>query len=187
MSETRVFPIISHLVNHESLNGLSKVETYLEIGVSDGFTLQCRLNENPELKEMVLCDTWGATDGGTNRGSHEHIVTLLETAGYPLDRATFLDGDSKQKIPEYFGLYPSKVFDLVFVDGDHTEMGLWMDLVNTVQHGHIIAVHDVRNPNHPTLRDVFYTFYETVRERFIAVDDGYDLCALFSRELFNWE
>jgi len=187
VSENRVFPIISHLVKHEEMVALSKIETYLEIGVADGFTLRCRLRENPDLRELVLCDTWGSTDGGTNRGDHKHIVRLLEDVGFALDRVTFLDGDSKEKIPEYFALYPSKVFDLVFVDGDHTETGLWMDLTNTVEHGRIIAVHDGRNPNHLTLLDVFYTFYETVRERFIAIDDGYDLCTLFRRELFNWE
>ena len=71
------------------------IRSYLEIGVADGFTLSCRLRENAQLDDLVLCDTWGATDGGTNRGSHEHIEKLLLDRRFPLDRVTFLDGDSK--------------------------------------------------------------------------------------------
>lgn len=188
MSEDRVFPIISHLVNHEPLNGLlgCEIRSYLEIGVADGFTLSCRLRENLQLDELVLCDTWGATDGGTNRGSHEHIRQLLLSKGFPLERVTFLDGDSKLRIPEYFSQWPEKVFDLIFADGDHTGDGVWKDMINTIDHANILAVHDIRNESHLHLRDIFYAFYETVREDFIAIDDGYDLGMMIRRELFNW-
>jgi len=181
-----IFPLISDVMDKDVFVGLSTVSSYLEIGVSDGFSLECRLREHFNMHKIVLCDTWKATDGGTNRGNHKHIEKILTEWNYPLERVVFLDGRSQDTLPEYFDQYPDELFDLVFVDGDHTGHGLWVDLQNVFDHSRIIAVHDIRNVAHGYLRDVLYAFYETVREQCVLLDDGADLGIMIKKYLFQW-
>jgi hypothetical protein len=157
----------------------------LEIGVADGFTLSCVIKSHLSIKELVLCDTWGDTYGGTNKGNHQHIKELLMNACYPLHQTTFLDGDSKVEIPKYFNKHPNKVFDLCFVDGDHSGNGLWCDLINITPYAKSVAVHDIRHPAHLYLQNVFYAFYETVRGDFVMMDDGNDLGFLIRKGFLN--
>ena len=60
-----------------------------------------------------------------------------------------------------------------------------MDLVNTIDHAKILTVHDLRHTTHRYLKDVFYGFYETVRDHFILVDDGRQLGILLRKDLFG--
>ena len=196
MSEDRVFPILSHILNHEPLNILSNmrngsmacnIQTYMEIGVADGFTLNCRLNEHREyLEKIVLCDNWSDTDGGTGRGNHNHIVDLLGKHSFPLENVVFLDGDSTVEIPRYFSQEPGEVFDFIFVDGGKRMPVTSHDLGNTIQHARILGLHDIRNPSHLYLRHLLYAFYETVCKDYILIDDGEYLGMLIHRELWNW-
>ncbi len=110
----------------------STITSYLEIGVQEGKSLQVVVKNAPYLKRLTLCDTWGRRSGGTGRGSHEHIETLLTQLGYH-HAVKFLDGDSTQTLP---GLFNPKVldleerFDLVHIDGDHSEEHCLADLKN---------------------------------------------------------
>jgi hypothetical protein len=72
------------------------------------------------------------------------------------------------------------------VDGDHSGDGMWRDLVNTVDHANVVIVHDIRHHGYLYLKDVFYAFYETVRERFVAIDDGKDVGMLVRRDLLGF-
>ncbi|MHC4463552.1 MAG: class I SAM-dependent methyltransferase [Planctomycetota bacterium] len=175
-----VFPVLSRLV---STNALPKIKSLLEIGVRDGFMLSHLINENENLDQFLLCDTWGATYGGSNRGNHNHISALLQELGRTTSRITFLDGDSHSLIPAHFCSHPEAVYDVCIIDGDHSGDGLWRDLVNTVDHGNVLIAHDLRHRAHLYLKDVFYGFYETVREEFIAIDDGFDVGMLIRRTL----
>jgi len=185
-SVERVFPVISHMVNHEPLRSLDTIKTYMEIGVADGVTLGCRLKENPLLEKLVLCDNWGPIHGGTDRGNHDHIVALLADHSFPLDRVTFLDGDSTVEIPRYFNQYPDEVFDFIFVDGGKSIPVTSIDLENTINHARILGLHDIRNPSHLYLRHLLYAFYETICKDYILVDDGEYLGMLIKRDLWNW-
>jgi len=190
MSEDRVFPIISHLLNSEPLNWLrtGNLRSYMEIGVADGFTLECRLKEHGCcLEKVVLCDDWGGVDGGTNRGGHSHIADLLGRHKFPLENAIFLDGDSTVEIPRYFAKNPDEMFDFIFVDGGKSVSVASQDLENTYKHARILGLHDIRNPSHLYLRTLFYSFYETIREGYVLVDDGDYFGMLMRRDLWNWE
>ncbi|MBC8460845.1 MAG: class I SAM-dependent methyltransferase [Deltaproteobacteria bacterium] len=178
------FPIVTSLINGYLLPG--EIKSYLEIGVSDGFTLFNVLSHCPRISDLILCDNWTGNYGGTGRGNHDYIEAKLVRHGFPLDNVTFLDGDSQIKIPEYFEQYPDKKVDLGFVDGDHSENGLLGDLENMIEHAHILVVHDIRNANHLYLLNVFRDFYDTVREKFILIDDGCDMGMLLSRVFLNW-
>lgn len=179
-----VFPIITSLVKGYLLPG--EIKGYLEIGVSDGFTLFNVLKHCPEITNLVLCDTWSGDYGGTGRGNHDYIERMLIEYGFPLNQVTFLDGDSQVKIPEYFAQNPDKKVDLGFVDGDHSPDGLLQDLLNMIEHTHILAVHDIRHPSHLYLKDVLYDFYETIRESFILIDDGNNMAILLSKLFLDW-
>lgn len=176
---------VLHLPLCEAIVGLGHIRTYLEIGVGEGHSLREVLIKVTGLEEVVLCDSWGAAYGGSNRGSHDHIVALLEEEGFPLSKVRFLDGLSKVLVPDYFLGNPGKRVDLCLVDADHSEGGLWDDLMNTVEQTDIVAVHDIRHPQHIYLKCVFSAFYETVRDDFIALDNGDQLGMLVRRELLG--
>jgi predicted O-methyltransferase YrrM len=130
-------------------------ERYLEIGTRDGGSLTVVLENAATLRRIVCADTWGGEWGGSGRGSHEHIEKLLALHLYT-GSVQFLDGDSKQTIPTL-----RESFDLVLVDGDHSEEGGRADLENVwplVTAGGCVAFHDITHPSHPYLGDVFDQF-----------------------------
>lgn len=140
---------------HEYLEIPSGVSSYLEIGCREGDSLRRVVKANPELKAIVVCDTWGGVFGGTGRGSHHHIERLLEELGYK-GEVLFLDGDSKSLVPTL-----SRQFDLILVDGDHSDEGAEADLRNVLpllSAGGRILFHDICHPAHPGLRVVFDRF-----------------------------
>jgi predicted O-methyltransferase YrrM len=69
----------------------------------------------------------------------------VERAGLPLDRVTFLNGDSATLMREMQTRYRAR-FDIYLVDANHTYEGATADLENglpMVRPGGLIAVHDV--------------------------------------------
>jgi hypothetical protein len=186
-SEGLQFPILAQMLNGRCL---PPIRSYLEIGVSEGGSLLRVIAENPQLEDVVLCDNWSPTHGGSGRGGHAHIELLLSRIGFPLDNVTFLDGDSREMLNRYFTAHREKVFDLAFVDGDHTCMGLLGDLFDIRDRAMIIMVHDVQMRDHelmPDLRMLFYKFAQTeiCRSKFIIIDDNNDLCGLIHRDWFG--
>lgn len=137
-----------------------RVRHYLEIGVRDGDSLRVVLEEaGQHLESVWLADLWGSDYGGTGRGSHAHIEQLLQDFGFD-GRPVFLDGDSRNTLP---ALLPQKAraFDLVLVDGDHSEAVGLADLRNAwplVRPGGTLLFHDITHPEHLYLADVFDAF-----------------------------
>ena len=136
------------------------VRQYLEIGTRDGGSLRVVLeNAGQHLEGVCVADQWGTDYGGSGRGSHQHIVQLLDDFKFAGLRQ-FLDGNSRETIP---ALMPeqAEAFDLVLVDGDHSAEGGLADLENVwplVRPGGCVAFHDVTHPAHPHLSWVFEYF-----------------------------
>lgn len=127
--------------------------SYLEIGVQDGKSLQVVVENGPYLSRLALCDTWGRRSGGTNRGSHYHIETLLGNLHYK-GAVEFLDGDSTKLVPKLEGL-----FDLVHVDGDHSYECCLADLKNGwARCKRVLVVHDA------SFNDVHRALFEFGKE-----------------------
>jgi predicted O-methyltransferase YrrM len=64
---------------------------------------------------------------------------------YPT-RHTLLIGDSTKILPRFIEQNPGKKFDLIFIDGGHTEEVAWADITNCKKLAHartIVAVDDV--------------------------------------------
>jgi hypothetical protein len=127
------------------------IKRYLEIGVQEGDSLRIAI-EHGDLEWITLCDTWGDTYGGTNRGGHGHINDILEEVGFDPGMCEFLDGDSKLLIPT---LIPHTTpYDLILIDGDHSLLGCLTDMENCWQllrPGGIMIVDDITHPRHTYL------------------------------------
>ena len=131
---------------------------YLEIGTREGDSLRVVVEHAYTLGKVVCADTWGSEWGGTGRGDPSHIDAMLAAMLYVGDVA-YLTGDSRQTIPTL-----AEPFDLILVDGDHSEEGGRADLENVwpiCAPGGCIAFHDITHPAHPYLERVFDEWAES--------------------------
>jgi predicted O-methyltransferase YrrM len=154
-----------HVTAHPALYGglkliaaLHRPSTYLEVGVRDGHSLFWLLQgAGPNLRELALCDNWGGESGGSGRGGHDHIMVLLQELDYGGGRL-WIDGNSHEVLlPALAG----RTFDLMLVDGDHTEGGAMQDLrecLTALAPGGLLLFDDIGHPDHPYLQAVLDRF-----------------------------
>lgn len=62
------------------------------------------------------------------------VVRNLSLFGIKSNKITFISGDSKITVPQFFQKYPDKKFDYILVDGGHDEITAYQDLKNVVKH-----------------------------------------------------
>jgi predicted O-methyltransferase YrrM len=104
----------------------------------------------------------------------------VERVGLPLDRVTFLNGDSTAVLRQAQERWRA-CFDIYLVDANHTYEGATADLENglpTVRRGGLVAVHDVERgrpmaeatPSHPD------PVYEAMVD--FAARHGFEFCIL---------
>lgn len=167
---------------HATLRFLADdVRDYLEIGCREGDSLREVVLHATALKRVVVCDLWGSDFGGTGRGSHDHIDRLLDELSFTGERV-FLDGDSCQMVPTIRG-----TFDLVLVDGDHSDEGAREDLQNAwplVVSGGTLLFHDICHPAHPGLRRVWWEFVQSLPDCWGTNEflEGYGVGSALKRE-----
>jgi predicted O-methyltransferase YrrM len=140
-------------------------EAYLEIGVDGGESLRTVLRST-SLKRAVLCDMWDPSYCRHGLLSHAHIEVIMEIYGV---KGEFLDGLSETMIPRLDG----QTFDLITVDGDHSESGAETDLQNCwplLRDGGILAFDDIAHPNYPGLPDVLDRFLAANKDAIAAVE-----------------
>lgn len=179
---------VMEIWNNESFTRLydmvfrdNPVKKYMEIGVGEGDAVSWQIKHSPSLEKIVLCDTWGDKWGGSGRGNHNHIVARLQNEKYPLKNVVFLDGSSFDLIPEYFAENKDEIFDLIFIDGDHSSEGARTDILNTIDHTRVLAVHDVYHPLHPWILSVVREIYDGRRDRFFLLSDGVNTILLVKK------
>jgi len=159
--------------------GFIAPRSYLEIGVDGGGSFFAVL-EAAEIEYAVLCDVWNPDYCKHGLDGHEHIERQLQGRG--LKRVQFLDGDSRQKIPELSG----QVFDLITVDGGHTEEIATADLENCwplLREGGMLAFDDVGHTQYPHLEGVFLAFMGRHSDAVLIPEVGADWrnCALVAK------
>ena len=154
-------------LNHPSLYyalqllaSLRKPQHYLEVGVREGDSLKIVVEAAlSSLQKLVLCDDWGGGYGGTARGSHQHVAELLTSWGYTHE-VQWVDGDSHQVLrPAIEG----QTFDLILIDGDHSEAGArqdLMDVYSSLAPQGLLLFDDVYFASHPWLTDVLHKFVQ---------------------------
>ena len=127
---------------------------YLEIGVREGDSMKVML-ENENIRIAVGVDTWGSDAGGTGRGSPDHIPSIL---GEGMDRVILITGSSHDILP---GL--RHLFDMIYIDGDHSEAGAVLDLTDCLRllkPDGVIVADDADHPLHSYLRGVIQKWAE---------------------------
>jgi hypothetical protein len=138
-------------------------QTYLEIGVREGDSLK-EVLANGSVERVVLCDTWGDEYGGTDKGSHDHILPLVKD----VESVEFLDGDSKELIPQL-----DELFDIITVDGDHSLLGCLTDMENSwrlLAQGGAMLVDDLCHPAHTYLEALFQAFVTEKSAQIVVFD-----------------
>lgn len=149
-----------------ALIGIAQVtppEAYLEVGVRRGRSLAMIASRAPRC-HILACDLFMDGYAGMPNPGPDFVRAELTRTGFS-GRLDFLVGDSHRMLPDYFRRHPDSFFDLVTVDGDHSEDGARADLVTVmprVKVGGALVFDDVSHPQHPELLRVWE---ETVGSR----------------------
>jgi predicted O-methyltransferase YrrM len=125
-------------------------KNYLEIGIRTGWSMAMVAVAAPQCA-LYGFDNWETNYAGSPNPGPNFVAKEMKKLGYQKE-IHFIDGDSHQTVPEFFRINPSMEFDLILVDGDHSDTGALDDLKNTMPHvkiGGILLFDDiVLNPNH---------------------------------------
>lgn len=132
---------------------------YLEIGVRRGFSLATLASGRPDATVFGF-DMWMRGYAGVRNPGVKFVRQELDKVGYR-GHATFISGDSHKTLPLFFGTRPPTVrerlkgralrasgddFDMVLVDGDHSTLGAYQDLVDVMPHirpGGVLVFDDI--------------------------------------------
>lgn len=131
-------------------------ETYLEIGVRKGRSA-CMVASGCPSVNIVAFDMWVQNYAGMENPGEDFVRQELIKHGHTGD-VFFINGNSHQTVPAFFKQYPDTYFDMITVDGDHTEEGAFDDLCDVIPHlsvGGILVFDDISHPAHPYLLSVW--------------------------------
>jgi predicted O-methyltransferase YrrM len=135
---------------------LHKPTNYLEIGVRRGRSCAVVARGNP-LVNIYACDMWMKSYAGMENPGPDFVSKELILHGHK-GEIKFLNGDSHIVIPEFLNSNPNLMFDLITVDGDHSEIGALEDLNNVIGRlapGGILVFDDIAHPLHPYLLSIW--------------------------------
>ena len=134
-------------------------KTYLEIGVRRGRSA-CVVARGCPTVEILACDMWQTNYAGMENPGPDFVTRELKKHGHR-GNLFFANGDSHQLLPAFFGQQPGVRFDLITVDGDHSERGAYQDLCTVAPQlasGGVLVFDDISHPAHPYLRNVWQSF-----------------------------
>jgi predicted O-methyltransferase YrrM len=141
---------------------LLKPTNYLEIGVRRGRSMVIVASKSPECN-IVGIDMWENTNyAGMPNPGPDFVRGELRKLGHKGDLELIV-GNSHKILPSYFLDHPDIFFDLITVDGDHSEKGAEQDLRDVVPHlkvGGILVFDDISHPAHPYLDKVWHETIE---------------------------
>ncbi len=133
-----------------------KPENYLEIGVRRGRSLGVVSSACPSVNIFGF-DLWLSNYAGMENPGPDFVTNEITRLGHS-GLINLTSGDSKKTVPKFIKDNPEVYFDLVTIDGDHSEEGAMIDLRNTLPKlklGGVIVMDDIVHPQHKYLSDVW--------------------------------
>lgn len=144
-----------------TLTELLRPRRYLEVGVRRGRSACAVANLAPACT-LALFDMWVENYAGMPNPGPSMVRDELKKVGHR-GETTFVDGNSHVTLKRYFRDHPDDVFDLITIDGDHSESGATEDIRDVLPHlaiGGAIVLDDISHPAHPELRRVWCQMLE---------------------------
>ncbi len=129
---------------------------YLEIGVRRGRSLAVIAATCPSC-DIYGFDMWMADYAGMPNPGPDFVAEELREIGFG-GSLNLISGDSHETVPGFFAERPELTFDLINVDGDHSELGARADLETVLPRlrvGGAIILDDIVHPQHPYLEVVW--------------------------------
>ncbi len=135
---------------------LIEPRNYLEIGVRRGRSLAVIAATCPSC-QLYGFDMWMADYAGMPNPGPDFVADELRRIGFQ-GHLDLVSGDSHQTVPAFLSEHPDLTFDLINIDGDHSEDGARADLETVLPRlrvGGAIVLDDIVHPQHPYLEDVW--------------------------------
>jgi hypothetical protein len=132
---------------------------YLEIGVRRGRSMAAVALAAPTC-HFVGFDRWTPNYAGMPNPGPDFVRDELRRVGHRGD-VELISGNSHQIVPEYFRAHPNAFFDLIVVDGDHSNEGAAQDLACVLPRlkvGGVLLFDDISHHKH-RLIDVWSHFF----------------------------
>ncbi|TVX97075.1 class I SAM-dependent methyltransferase [Cohnella terricola] len=141
------------------LYGASKVlqpKNYLEIGVRRGRSVCTVVRGCPDVN-ITAFDMWISNYAGMDNPGPDFVQSELKKHNHR-GNVEFINGDSHVTVPDFLARNPEVTYDMITVDGDHSEDGAFDDLCNVIPRlapGGVLVFDDISHPAHPYLIDVW--------------------------------
>lgn len=145
---------------------MAKPKNYLEIGVRRGRSAAVAAVTCPAV-DIYGFDLWMQDYAGMENPGPDFVANELKSLGHK-GNLSLISGDSQQTIPQFFQEHPDLYFDMMTVDGDHSEMGARIDLENCLSRlklGGVILLDDIVHPQH--------RYLETLWDELITNNDNF--------------
>ena len=148
---------------------LIQPRAYLEIGVRRGRSIAMVASMTPKT-DLYGFDMWMANYAGMENPGPEFVESELRKIGAS-GKIELVSGNSHETLPDFFARHPELKFDLVTVDGDHSDEGAREDLLSVLprvaQRGALVF-DDVYHPLHPNLHQVWSNALRDSGLRFVS-------------------
>lgn len=129
---------------------------YLEIGVRRGRSLAVVAAAAPGC-DLFGFDLWMQDYAGMPNPGPDFVCAELGKFNHR-GRLELISGDSHLTVPEFLARHPGLEFDLITVDGDHSESGARLDLETVLPRlsvGGVLVMDDIAHPQHRYLEGVW--------------------------------
>jgi len=157
--------------------------SYLEIGVRRGRSLAVVAAGVPEAS-LIGVDLWIPEYAGIANPGPAFVEQQIGRVGFH-GSLELLTGDSHRVLSRLFAQRPALTFDLITVDGDHSETGARRDLLDVLPRlriGGVLVFDDIRHPSHPGLARVWRDAVRDQRYSTWEFDDlGYGVAVAVRR------
>jgi len=165
---------------------LVRPQRYLEIGVRRGRSVCTVARAHPDVSIHGF-DLWVEDYAGMDNPGERFVRRELERHQHR-GLAEFISGDSTQTIPKFLNDHPDMLFDLITVDGDHSETGARIDLENVLPRlapGGVLVFDDVSHPDLPHMLSLWRSVTSRHRalETFEFTDAGYGVAFAVNRRI----